>query len=201
MSESFEKLQNRILSDAKVKAEDILHEAEEKASKMLEDARQKARKDADAVGAKARLDAEALRRSILSAKVRANRLRLLDEKNRIVRSIVSGAEERLSAIAQSPGFMDTVKKMASEAVDAIGTDQATVRVGFEGTKGKDLNSLGPALPRGAKLVVEDSPIDELGGVIASDLDGKVVFNNSFRARMDRMDSQLLSLISSTVFGE
>src|SRR5215471_4666018 len=141
MSESFEKLQNRILSDAKVKAEDILHEAEEKASKMLEDARQKARKDADAVGAKARLDAEALRRSILSAKVRANRLRLLDEKNRIVRSIVSGAEERLSAIAQSPGFMDTVKKMASEAVDAIGTDQATVRVGFEGTKGKDLNSL------------------------------------------------------------
>ena len=163
MSESFEKLQNRILSDARVKAEDIIREAEEKAAKLVETAKEKARKESDAFLAKARLDAEALRRSILSAKVRTNRLRLLDEKNRIVRSIVSAAEERLSAISQSGDFMDTVKKMVGEAVDAIGTDQAIVRIGFEGAKGKELNSVSPTLQRGAKLVVEDAPIDELGG--------------------------------------
>src|SRR6058998_2474265 len=100
MSESFEKLQNRILSDARVKTEDIIRDAEEKAAKMVEGARDKARKEADALLAKARLDAEALRRSILSTKIRTNRLRLLEEKNRIVRSIVSAAEEKLSAIAQ-----------------------------------------------------------------------------------------------------
>ena len=192
MSEPFEKLQNRILSDARVKTEDIIRDAEEKAAKMVEGARDKARKEADALLAKARLDAEALRRSILSTKIRTNRLRLLEEKNRIVRSIVSAAEEKLSAIAQSPSFMDTLKMMVGEAVEAIGTDQAVVRVGFEGAK---------SLPRGAKLVIEDNPIDELGGVVATDANGKVAYNNSFRARMDRMDSQLLTLISSTVFGE
>ncbi len=201
MSESFEKLQNRILSDARVKTEDIIRDAEEKAAKMVEGAREKARKEADALLAKARLDAEALRRSILSTKIRTNRLRLLEEKNRIVRSIVSAAEEKLSAIAQSPSFMDTLKMMVGEAVEAIGTYQAVVRVGFEGAKGKDLNTVGSSLPRGAKLVIEDNPIDELGGVVATDANGKVAYNNSFRARMDRMDSQLLTLISSTVFGE
>jgi len=201
MSESFEKLQNRILSDARVKTEDIIRDAEEKAAKMVDGAREKARKESDALLAKARLDAEALRRRILSAKVRTNRLRLLEEKNRIVRSIVSAAEEKLSAIAQSPSFMDTLKMMVGEAVEAIGTYQAVVRVGFEGAKGKDLNTVGSSLPRGAKLIIEDNPIDELGGVVATDANGKVAYNNSFRARMDRMDSQLLTLISSTVFGE
>jgi len=201
MSESFEKLQNRILSDARVKTEDIIRDAEEKAAKMVEGAREKARKEADALLAKVRLDAEALRRSILSTKIRTNRLRLLEEKNRIVRSIVSAAEERLSAITQSPSFMETLKMMVGEAVEAIGTDQAVVRVGFVGAKGKDLNTVGSSLSRGAKLVIEDDPIDKLGGVVATDANGKVAYNNSFRARMDRMDSQLLTIISSTVFGE
>ncbi len=201
MSESFERLQNRILSDAQVKAEEITREADDKAAKMVETAKEKARKEADSLLARARLDADALRRSILSAKVRTNRLRLLDEKNRIVRAILSASEERLSAIAQSSSFMDTLKRLVGEAVEAVGADQAVVRVGFEGGKGKDLNSLSSTLPRGAKLVVEDSPIDELGGVVASGVDGKIVYNNSFRARMDRMDSELLAVISSTVFGE
>lgn len=201
MSESFGKLQNRILSDARVKAEDQIREAEEKAAKTVQTAKEQASREADVALAKARLDAQALRRSVLSSKVRANRLRLLGEKNRIVESIVSAAEERLSAIAQTPGFMDALKKMVSEAVEAIGTDQALVRIGFDGVKNRDLGSMSPLLSRGAKLVVEEGAIDELGGVVASDASGRIVYNNSFRARMDRMDSQLLSLIASTVFGE
>jgi V/A-type H+/Na+-transporting ATPase subunit E len=201
LSEPFEKLQNRILSDARVKAEDQIREAEEKAAKTVESAKEQAGREADAVLAKARLDAEALRRSVLSSKIRANRLRLLEEKNRIVRSVVSAAEEKLSSIALDPAFMETLKKMVEEAVEAIGTDTAVVRVGFDGVKNKDFSSMSPVLPRGAKLVVEEAAIDELGGVVASDAKGKIVYNNSFQARMDRLDSQLLALISSTVFGE
>ncbi len=201
MSESFEKLQNRILSDARVKADDLIREAEEKARQIVDTARVQAKRESDSTLAKARLDAEALRRRILSSKIRANRLRLLGEKNRIVSSVLSATEERLSAISQTPQFMDTLKKMVAEAVEAIGTDQSVVRVGFDHVESKDLGSVGQGLPRGAKLVVEEGAIDELGGVVASDAGGRVTYNNSFRARMDRMDSQLLTLISSTVFGE
>ena len=201
MSQSFEKLQNRILSDAKLKAGELIREAEAKAKQMEEAAKAEAKKEAEAFLAKARLDAEALRRRILSSKVRANRLRLLEEKNRIVQSILSGVEERLSVISDTPGFMDTVKKMVNEAVEAVGADQAVVRVGFNQASSKGLDSLSKDLPRGAKLVVEEGALDQLGGVVASGASNRVTYNNSFRARMDRLDTQLLTVISSIVFGE
>jgi len=200
VSESFEKLQNRILSDARLKSASILKEAEEKASKIVEEARARARREADELIARAKVDAEALRRSILSTKVRANRLRILEEKNKIIQSVISSVEERLTTLGKSGDFQDSLKMMVTEAATAVGSDQLVVRVGFPGVSKKDLDSIGNSLPKGAKLVVEDNPIDQLGGVIASDPKGRVVFNNSSRARLDRMETQLLSMISSTIFG-
>lgn len=201
MSESLEKLQNRILSDAKLKTETILRDADEKASKIVEEAKIRARKEADELLVRARLDAEALKRSTLSTRVRANRLRLLEEKNVMVGSVITAIEGNLSSLAQSGNFQDSLKMMVAEAATAIGSDQPVIRVGFAGVSRKDLDSVGGILPKGAKLVIEEKPIDDLGGVVANDPEGRVMYNNSFRARLDRLDAQLLSVISSTIFGE
>jgi vacuolar-type H+-ATPase subunit E/Vma4 len=201
LSESFDKLRNRILSDAKVKAEAVIKEAEDKARQIIDNSKADAKRDAEAVLSRGRLDASALRRSILSSKVRANRLKLLEEKNRLLRTIFSTVEERLSSISKTPEFRDSLKKMMTEAVDALDVEQPIVKVGFNDFTSRDLASIGLGLPQGAKVVVESNAIDELGGVVASDAEGKVSYNNSFRARMDRLDSQLLALVSSTVFGE
>ncbi len=199
MSESFEKLQSRIVSDAKLKAEEVIREAEEKARRIVEEARAQAQKEAAGILSKARFDAEALKRSIISSKVRTNQLRRLEERNRIIQEVLHSVENELSAIPQTEGFRDAVKKMVDEAVEAVGTAQPIVRVGFREASKKELDSFSNLLPKGAKLVVEDKAIDELGGVIVTDPQGKLSYNNSFKARMDRLDTQLLSLISSTVF--
>src|SRR5712692_3115488 len=201
MSESFDKLQNRILSDARVKAGDAIREAEEKATQIVETARSQAEKEAGSILAKAKVDADSLRRSILSSKIRSSRLRLLVEKNRIVQSVLSSVEDKLATISGTEMFQDTLKKMVSEAVDAVESDQMVVRIGFYEVSKKSLDSVDTILPKGAKLVIEEKPIDKLGGVVASDPQGRIVYNNSFRARMYRLDSQLLFLISSTIFGE
>jgi vacuolar-type H+-ATPase subunit E/Vma4 len=201
MSESFDKLQNRILSDARVKAGDAIREAEEKATQIVETARSQAEKEAGSILAKARVEADSLRRSILSSKIRSSRLRLLVEKNRIVQSVLSSVEDKLATISGTEMFQDTLKKMVSEAVDAVESGQMVVRIGFSEVSKKSLDSVDTILPKGAKLVIEEKPIDKLGGVVASDLQGRIVYNNSFRARMDRLDSQLLFLISSTIFGK
>jgi len=201
MSESFDKLQNRILSDARVKAGDAIREAEEKATQIVETARSQAEKEAGSILAKARVEADSLRRSILSSKIRSSRIRLLVEKNRIVQSVLSSVEDKLATISGTEMFQDTLKKMVSEAVDAVESDQMVVRIGFSEVSKKSLDSVDTILPKGAKLVIEEKPIDKLGGVVASDPQGRIVYNNSFRARMDRLDSQLLFLISSTIFGE
>ena len=201
MPESLEKLQNRILSDARARAEETTKDAQANVQQILEEARQRAQKQADEIIAKANIDAESIKRSILSSKVRVNRLRILDEKNRIVQDIIQSVENQLSSIAKSEQFESTAQRFVEEAVEAVDSDQPIVRVGFNDATKKDLDGISRFLPKGGKLVIDSKPIEEFGGVVASDPEGRVVFNNTFKSRLERLDNQLLTLISSTVFGE
>ena len=201
MSESLEKLQNRILSDAKHKADETIKDAQAKTRQILEEARQRAQKESEEIIAKANVEAEAVRRSILSSKVRVNRLRILVEKNRIVQDIIDTVEDRLSSIAKSEQFEDTAQRFVTEALKAVDTEQPIVRIGFRDASKRNLDGISRALPKGGKLVIDEKPIDELGGVVATDPEGRVVFNNTFKSRLERLDNQLLTLISSTVFGK
>ncbi|HEV2120196.1 MAG TPA: V-type ATP synthase subunit E family protein [Candidatus Bathyarchaeia archaeon] len=201
MAESLEKLHSRILSDAGLKASGMVEQAEEKSRQILEEAKAQAQRDANDILARAGLEAESIRRSILSSRIRANRLKILDERNRIVQSVLKSVEQRLSEFATTGQFESTLKRLVMEAVEALGTDNAVVRVGYRNAEKKSLQSLGQSLPKGTKFVSDETAIDDLGGVIASDPDGKVIFNNSFKARIERLDNQLLTTISSTIFGE
>ena len=201
MSESLEKLQNRILSDAKHKADETIKDSQAKSQQILEEARRRAQRESEEIIAKANVEAESIRRSILSSKVRVNRLRILDEKNRIVENIIHSVEDRLSSISKSERFEETAQRFVTEAVKAVDTDQPVVRIGFRDVSKRSLDGIARVLPKGGKLVVDEKPIDDLGGVVATDPEGRVVFNNTFKSRLERLDNQLLTLISSTVFGE
>ncbi|TMI13348.1 hypothetical protein E6H35_07310 [Candidatus Bathyarchaeota archaeon] len=201
MAESLDKLHNRILSDAKLKAAGIVEQAEEKSKQILGEAQAQAQRDADDILSRASLEAESIRRSILSSRIRANRLTILDEKNKIVQSILKSVEQNLSDIPSSDQFESILKRFAAEAVEAVGTDDAVVRIGFRNADKKRLQSIGQLLPKRTKLLAEETAIDDLGGVVASDPEGKMIFNNSFKARIERLDNQLLTTISSTIFGE
>ncbi len=200
MSESLENLQNRILSDAKHKAEEAIKDAQAKAQQILEEARLRAQKESEEIIAKANVEAEAIRRSVLSSKVRVNRLRILDEKNRIVQDIIHGVEDRLSSISKSEQFEETAQRFVTEAVKAVDSDHPVVRIGFRDVSKRNLDGISRVFPKGGKLVIDEKPIDDLGGVVATDPEGRVVFNNTFKSRLERLDNQLLTLISSTVFG-
>src|SRR5438105_5375966 len=130
MSESLEKLQNRILSDAKNKAEETIKDAQAKSQQILEEARQRAQRESEEIIAKANVEAESIRRSILSSKVRVNRLRILDEKNRIVEDIIHSVEDQLSRISKSEQFEETAQRFVTEAVKAVDTAQPDVRIRF-----------------------------------------------------------------------
>src|SRR5438128_11039067 len=200
MSESLEKLQNRSLSDAKNKADETIKDPQAKYQQILEEARQRTQREFEDIIAKANVEAESIRRSILSSKVRVNRLRILEEKNRIVEDIIHSVEDRLSSISKSEQFDETAQRFVTEAVKAIDTDQPVVKIGFRDVSKKNLDGVSKVLTQGGKLVIDEKPIDELGAVVATDPEGKVVFNNTFKSRLERLDNQLLTLISSTVFG-
>src|SRR5207247_5348377 len=103
-----------------------------KADQTSEEARQRPQREADKLLAKGKLEAEGVRTNILSSKVRANRLRILDEKNRIVQEVLGGVEEKLSNITKSSRFGETAQRFVAEAVKAVDSDQPVVRLGFKG---------------------------------------------------------------------
>ena len=189
------------MSDAKTKADEASREARAKADQVLDSAKQLGKREHDEILARANLEAEAIRRSILSSKVRANRLRILGEKNRIVEEVVRAVETQLSKLASSNQFDAVAKRFAAEAVKAVDSEQPIVRIGFAEASKKELDGVAKALPKDSKLVFEDNPIDGLGGVIASNAEGRITFNNSFKSRLERLDNRLLTLISSTIFSE
>ncbi|HZY47426.1 MAG TPA: V-type ATP synthase subunit E family protein, partial [Candidatus Bathyarchaeia archaeon] len=146
MAESLEKLHNRIVSDARLKASEITSEAESKAKQILNEAQAQARKEADEILSKANLEAEGIRRSILSSRIRTNRLRILEERNKIVQNVLKSVEQRLSDLPQTDQFQPTLKRFVTEAIDAIGGEDAIVRVGFQDAEKRSLESLGKSLP-------------------------------------------------------
>src|SRR3989442_10402880 len=163
MAESLEKLHNRILSDARLKAAGIVEKGEEKSKQILEESRAQAQREANDILSRASLEAESIRRSILSSRIRANRLRILEEKNKIVQSVLKSVEQRLSDIARTDKFESTLKRLVLEAVEAVGTHNAIVKIGFRNGEKKSLQNLGQSLPQGTKILAGESTIDEIGG--------------------------------------
>src|SRR3989442_13190341 len=142
MAESLEKLHNRILSDARLKAAGIVEQGEEKSKQILEESRAQAQREANDILSRASLEAESIRRSILSSRIRANRLRILEEKNKIVQSVLKSVEQRLSDIARTDQFESTLKRLALEAVEAVGTNNPALKGGFQNSVNKRLQFLG-----------------------------------------------------------
>ncbi|HZD13501.1 MAG TPA: V-type ATP synthase subunit E family protein [Candidatus Binatus sp.] len=202
MSDSLDKLRNRILSDARVRAEDILREANEKAEQIRREAREKAEREAREILARAEVEAEAARRSIISSRIRANRMRLLEERNSIVQRVLGTVEDQLSSIGSTGNFQDIVKRLATEAIDAVGSEKPIIKIGFPKASNSKFNLTADVLPKSA-TIIQDNKLgeEELGGVVATDPEGKIAYRNTFRARLDRRDRELLALISSTIFGE
>src|SRR3989442_5102059 len=114
-----------MLSDASRKAGEIIREASKKGDQIRNEAREKAEREASEILARAEAEAEAARRSITSSRIRSNRLKLLEERNKIVQSVLTDVEERLSSIATTGNFQEVVKRLATESIDAIGSDHAT----------------------------------------------------------------------------
>src|SRR3989442_5984380 len=140
MAESLERLHNRILSDARLKAAGIVEQAEEKSKQILEESRAQVQRDGNDILSRASLEAENIRRSVLSSRIRANRLRILEEKNKIVQSVLKSVEQRLSDIARTDKFESRLKRLVLEAVEAVGTDNAVVKGGFQDAAKENVQS-------------------------------------------------------------
>lgn len=200
-----EKFLERIRLRGEEEAKRIIAEAEAEARRIIGEAREKAsieaKSEADRIIKEAREKALTIKR-IAEAQARlAYRLRILEEKNKLIEMVFDKAKARLNEVASSVEYRDILENLIIEAAIAIGGGH--LKVILPRPCQIDLDNIAATLERetGVKtrfeLVLEHSNFS--GGVIVTSVDGKVVYDNTFEGRMKRMKKDIIKGVALILF--
>jgi len=170
----------------------ILAKAESRAARILENARQEE--------ARIKSDVDRHLRTIVGSELRAvhdrivgranldGRKMVMEAKMELLDTVFESAREKLEAMAKKGGadYQEVVKKLISEAVEAIGEDELIVS-----SNKADHGFLKETLPElskelGVSLRLDDKPIDAIGGVTVKNPRGTKVYYNTLVGRLSKV---------------
>jgi vacuolar-type H+-ATPase subunit E/Vma4 len=145
---------------------------------------------------KAEAQAEGIRKKILSGvrlDVKKQNLRTREE---LLSKIFEQVKEKIEAFRQTKAYKGYLKELVIEGVMAIDAERMRVLPGnvekkllSEATVKQIIGEIQKRTGRKMKLSVADQPLPE-GGVVLISEDERMLFDNRFSARMQRMQSQM-----------
>lgn len=189
-------LQKEIQVQSEKEAEAILEQAEREAQQILNNAQ----KEADSIKAdmirKAEAQAESIRKKILSGvrlDVKKENLRTREE---LLLKIFEQVKEKIEAFRQTKAYREYLKELVVEGVTAIDAERIRVLSGdvekkllSEATVKQVIGEIQKRTGRKTSLSVADQSLPE-GGVVLISEDERMLFDNRFSARMQRIQSQM-----------
>jgi|Deesub1362B_J571_1020462.scaffolds.fasta_scaffold00003_458 V/A-type H+-transporting ATPase subunit E len=203
---SLDRLKEEILGDAELQVKEILSKAEEEANKILEEARNKAELE------KARRK-EAVKKRLLEkesaavslANIEGKKL-LLDVKESIINDLYDKIKERLLNISRDDAYMNSLIKLAVEAIKAVGTSSINIQLNHKDKEfvEKNWNKFYKSIAKevgNVEIHVVNDPLNILGGVVVSSRDGTIIYNNSLDSRLERIFKDERNELINILFGE
>jgi len=167
----------------------ILEKAEARAKRILENARQEE--------ARIRNDTERHLRTIVGSELRAvhdrivgranldGRKKIMEAKMEILDDVFNSAREKLEAMAKEGGedYQEVVKKLVSEAAEAMGEDELIVSCNKADQVflKKTLSGLSKEIDASFKL--DSKPVETMGGVIVKNPKATKVYYNTLEGRL------------------
>jgi len=170
----------------------IIAKAEARAARILENARQEE--------ARIKSDVDRHLRTIVGSELRAvhdrivgranldGRKMIMEAKMELLDTVFESASEKLEAMAKKGGadYEEVVKKLISEAVEAMGEDELIVS-----SNKADHSFLKKTLPElskelGVTLRLDAKPIDAMGGVIVKNPRSTKVYYNTLEGRLAKV---------------
>jgi len=170
----------------------IISKAEARAERILENARQEEER--------INSDVDRHLRTIVGSELRAvhdrivgranldGRKMIMEAKMELLDTVFEYAQEKLEAMAKKGGadYQEIVKKLISEAAEAIGEDELIVssNKADHGFVKKTLSELSKEL--GVSLRLDDKPIETMGGVIVKNQRSTKVYYNTLEGRLSKV---------------
>jgi len=203
VEENVEKIISKIMDSAKAQADEITAEAKDKANKIIEDANARAaeiRKNIEADGN--RKAEQEKKRIIADATIKAKRKKL-DAKEEVIARAFEMAWAELEKVDKDKYETFLVKTAKDSCVD-LGGGQIEILVRpedkgvLEGKLGEISREVASATGKDTTITLSSETIDEPGLVAKTD-NGRVEVSNTFKARMDRMRSDLRTQVAKVLF--
>lgn len=187
------------------KAKSIIAEAETQKKRILDDAQKKAKTIEQSIVQKAELESKAaVSRKEASAKLQS-KYKVLEAKEAVLKQILEEAEESLQKETKSKNYPEILTNLAVSGGVALNEEN----IEFVLPKGHeshiDAAELAKAISKetglkvSAKLAKEN--IRASGGIIIRTQDGTKLVDNTFDARMERLEKKIRDEIASIVFSE
>lgn len=187
----------KMLSDARSEADRIIEKARfalESGQKRAEIEAEKIRKD---MRARKMGQIEKIRkREISLARMEARRT-LLNAREKLISIAYESIRRRLSDMRREPIYRESLLNLSSEAIKSVGADRVILRFSNLDQNVVDQGFLDELLKRIDKRIeveVRMDLSDEKAGCIAVSGDQRVVFDNTYDARMKRLERTLRARI-------
>jgi vacuolar-type H+-ATPase subunit E/Vma4 len=207
MEHSGTEILDRILKDAREKAESIVADAKKSAETVIEKQRQTARQNAEKKAVsllkKAENDAEIIRGKVLTEIKRQAGWIVLSEKNRLITSVLDEAKERLVNMQNSEKYVTALRKLIVEACTVLGGGMLEVVLNKkDSTSALEIGKLEKKISDRSgvqsHLKVSEQKTEAVG-VIVKTADDKIFVDNTFEAIFNRRERELRLKVAQILF--
>lgn len=191
-SGKIEELIERVLEKARSEASVIEDRAEKSAERELERARTREKRTRQAAEDREEKRIRAKRNAELVKISMWERRKLLARESKLIEDLFSQALDDLRSSENKSDRRALLLKLSAEAIAALGVSEVSLAFNRDDRKlirDADLSGLD------GDLSISPEPLNSLGGVVASDKSGRLVYENTFEARLERDYERLRSLVA------
>lgn len=184
--------------------QEIFKEAERHKRLKLEEADRKAKETAEAISRKAELQAKSeLSKYEASAKLKS-KYQMLEAKESLINEVLQEVRERMESIITKAEYKKILSNLIIDGCEALREEKLELIFPKNHSSKIDIADIEKAVSKviGMKvsMTISKENIRSIGGVIIRTTDGVKWVDNTFEARMKRLQNKVRDTVSSILFG-
>jgi len=200
---SVERIVDKIMEDARRRAEEIRGNAEKEAQEKIESARRRGEALKKRLVDEARKEAEQVKRRLIAESRIKARTVLLESKERLIEEAFKQARDELRRLSEDKGFPKILATMALETCVALGGGELEISVGRDWKDmlsrelGRIEREVEKSSGRKSKLRLREESIG--AGVMVRSLERGVQIDSTFDRRLELLRNELRLKVAEVLF--
>ena len=201
--DKIKKIKERIIAQAKQKADEIKKNAQEEAEKIIERAIAEAKHKAEVILRRGVEEAQAYKRRKIAEATLKWRIEYIKSREKFIEDTFDRAMKQLENIVKSSKYPDIVKTLILDALSVLDSGEYDIIIAGDTSVNVDLEEIARLSKENfginVKLTLCDERISSIGGIIVRSKDLSFTIDNTFEARLKRLYEPLRVQVARLLF--